>query len=72
MKVVLGMLARSDPDSEPLKETAEMLLKLHNYDLISKGKPPVDELPQGTDTAEGSWLWGRITPFEDPHPLRDL
>lgn len=65
-------------DSTPIyhygrvKETAEMLLKLHNYDLISQGGLPVDELPEGTDTRDGSWLWGRITPFEQPHPLRDL
>jgi len=65
-------------DSTPIyhygrvKDTAEMLLKLHNYNLISQGKAPVDRLPEGTDTENGSWLWGRITPFEKSHPLEGL
>ncbi|MDY0340248.1 MAG: hypothetical protein RBS17_03445 [Coriobacteriia bacterium] len=54
-----------------VKSTAEMLLKLHNYNLIAKGQPPVTELPEGTDISNGEWLWGAITRFEAPHPLRD-
>lgn len=55
-----------------VKGTADMLLKLHNYDLISKGLPPVDELAPDIDVENGSWLWGNITPFEAPHPLGGL
>jgi hypothetical protein len=55
-----------------VKPTAEMLLKLHNYDLISNGMPPVDALPHGTDIDNGEWLWGDITRFGKPHPLDGL
>lgn len=55
-----------------LKSTEEMLLKLYNYELIREGKAPAGVLPPGTNVDDGSWLWGRITRFEAPHPLRDL
>jgi hypothetical protein len=55
-----------------VRSAADMLLKLHNYELISEGKPPVGELPPEIEVGDGAWLWGEITPFEGPHPLRDL
>lgn len=55
-----------------VKSPEELLLKFHNYDLIAQGKPLVDRLPPGTDIEAGVSRWGIITPFEAPHPLRDL
>lgn len=51
-----------------------MLLKLHNYDRIKQGLEPIDELPEDEKVriGDGTWLWGQIAPFEQPHPLRDL
>ena len=55
-----------------MKSPAELLLKFHNYDLIARGEPPVEELPAGTDISSGVARWGTVTPFDRPHPLRDL
>jgi hypothetical protein len=52
-----------------VKTPAELVLKFHNYDLIAQGAAPVEELPAGTNVEAGVEMWGRVTPFDKPHPL---
>jgi hypothetical protein len=52
-----------------LKTAAVMALKMHNYERIGRGEPPLDQLPQGYPMANDDAFWTECVPFEGPHPL---
>lgn len=52
-----------------IKDAATMLLKLHNYELLTKGGVPVGELPGDVAVDEGRRFYRELAPFPGPHPL---
>jgi hypothetical protein len=53
-----------------IKDTATMLLKLHNYELLAKGEAPVSELPGDAALDEDRRFYRELAPFPGPHPLK--
>jgi hypothetical protein len=52
-----------------VRSPEELALKFHNYDLIARGKTPVDTVPDEMVGLDHTHRWGHVVRFDKPHPL---